>query len=130
MKGFLFLSETELNFHPYSFFFNSLIYFNWRLITLQYSSGFWHTLTWISHGMFPILNRSHPSGSFQCTSPEHPVSCIEPRLVIYFTYDNIHVSMIFSQIIPPLPSPTESKRLFFISVSLLMSHIGSLLPSF
>ena len=26
------------------------IYFNWRLITLQYCGGFCHTLTWISHG--------------------------------------------------------------------------------
>ena len=34
------------------------------------------------------------------TSPEHPASCIEPGLVIYFTYDNIHVSVLFSQIIP------------------------------
>ena len=33
----------------------------------------------------------HPSGSSQCISPEHPVSCIEPALVICFTYDNIHV---------------------------------------
>ena len=31
-------------------FFGKLIYFNWRLITLQYCSGFCHTLTWISHG--------------------------------------------------------------------------------
>jgi len=51
------------------------------------------------------------------------VSCIELRLVIYFTYGNIHVSMLFSQIIPPLPSLTESKSLFFISVSLLLSCI-------
>ena len=29
----------------------------------------------------------------------------------------------FSQIIPPVPSPTESKRLFYTSVSLLLSHI-------
>ena len=35
----------------------------------------------------------HPSGSSQCTSPEHPESCIEPRLVIRFLYDIIHVSM-------------------------------------
>ena len=42
---------------------------------------------------------------------------------IYFTYGNIHVSMLFSQIIPPWPSPTESKRLFYTSVSLLLSHI-------
>ena len=31
--------------------------------------------------------------------------------------------MSFSQIIPPSPSPTESKRLFFTSVSLLLSCI-------
>ena len=31
--------------------------------------------------------------------------------------------MSFSQIIPPFPSPTESKRLFYTSVSLLLSHI-------
>ena len=76
--------------------------------------------------VFPILNPlpppfpNHPSGSSQCTSPEHPVSCIEPRLAVHFTYDIIHVSMLFSQIIPPSPSPTESKRLFYTSVSLLL----------
>ena len=31
--------------------------------------------------------------------------------------------MLFSQIIPPSPSPTESKSLLFSSVSLLLSHI-------
>ena len=65
----------------------------------------------------------HPSESSQCTSPKHPVSCIEPGLVIHFIYDSIHVSMPFSQIIPPSPSPTESKRLFYTSVSLLLSRI-------
>ena len=35
----------------------------------------------------------------------------------------LYVAMPFSQIIPPPPSPTESKRLFYTSVSLLPSHI-------
>ena len=112
-------------------FFYKLIYFNWRLITLQYCIGFaihQHESATGVH-VFPILNPSptsspyHPSGSSQCTSPKHPVSCIEPGLAICFIYDIIHVSMPFPQIIPPSPSPTESKRLFYTSVSLLLSHI-------
>ena len=31
-------------------FFFSFIFISWRVITLQYCSGFCHTLTWISHG--------------------------------------------------------------------------------
>ena len=77
--------------------------------------------------MFPILNPPpspyHPSGSSQRTSPKHPVSCIKPGLATHFIYDSIHVSMPFSQIIPPSSSPTESKRLFYTSVSLLLSHM-------
>ena len=69
----------------------------------------------------PPPTPSLPSGSSQCTSPEHPVSCIEAGLEICFTYDNIHVSMLFSQIIPPSPSPTEYKRLFFKMLSFEMS---------
>ena len=71
----------------------------------------------------PPPSPSHPSGSSQCTSPEHPVSRIEPGLAIRFTYDIIHVSVPFPQIIPPSPSPTETKRLFYTSVYLLLSHI-------
>ena len=63
-----------------------------------------------------------PSGSSQCTSPKHPVSCIKPGLVTRFIHDNIHVSMPFSQISPPSPSPTESIRLIYTSVSLLLSR--------
>ena len=78
-----------------------------------------------SPSWIPLLPASpyHPSGSSQCTSPKHPVSCIEPGLPIHFIYDIIHVSMSFSQIIPPSPSPTESKGLFYTSVSLLLSRI-------
>ena len=63
------------------------------------------------------------SGSSPCTSPKHPVSCIEHRLALRFLHDSIHVSMPFSQIIPPSPSPSESKNPFYTSVSLLLSHI-------
>ena len=98
-----------------------LIYFNWKLITLQFCGCFCHTLTWISHGCtcVPLSQTpqqpscpSHPSGLSQCTSYECPVSCIELGLVIYFTYCNIYVSMLFSQITPPLPSPTSPKVCF------------------
>ena len=99
------------------------------LLYIYYNGFFaihWHESAMGVH-VSPILNPppspSHPSGSFQCTGPEHPVSCIEPGLAIYFTYDNICVSMLFSQIIPPSPSPTESKGLFNTSVSLLLSRI-------
>ena len=98
------------------FFFFFIIIF--LFFTLQYCIGFaihQHESTMGIH-VFPILNPLpppspyHPSGSSQCTSPKHPVFCIEPRLAILFLYDIIHVSMPFSQIIPPSPSPTESKR--------------------
>ena len=75
----------------------------------------------------PPPSPSHPSGSSQCTSPKHPASCIEPGLAIHFTYDNIHVSMPFFHIIPPSPSLTESKRLFYTSVSLLLSPTQTLM---
>jgi len=73
--------------------------------------------------LLPPPSPYHPSGSSQCTSPKHPVSCIKAGLATCFIYDIIHVSVPFSQIIPPSPSPTESKRLYYTSVSLLLSHI-------
>ena len=79
--------------------------------------------------MFPILNP--PPSSLSIPSlwvvpvhqPQASLSCMEPGLATHSIYDIICISMPFSQIIPPSPSPTESKRLFYTSVSLLLSLI-------
>ena len=45
-----------------------LIYFNCRLITFQYCSGFCHTLTWISHECTCVPHPETPSHL-----PPHPI---------------------------------------------------------
>ena len=92
-----------------------LAYIDMNLPQVYMSSQSWTPL--------PPLCPYHLSGSSQCTTPKHPVSCIEPRLAIRFLHDSIHVSMPFSQIIPPSHSPTGSKSLFYTSVSLLLSCV-------
>ena len=48
--------------------FLKYIYFNWRPITLQYCGGFWHPLTWISHGCTCVPHPETPSHL-----PPHPI---------------------------------------------------------
>ena len=43
------------------YLFIYLFFISWRLITLQYCSGFCHTLTWISHGFTCIPHPDPPS---------------------------------------------------------------------
>ena len=116
-----------LIFYQVLFFFN----FNWRLITLQYLGGFCHTLTWISHRCTCV-----PYPEPLSHLPPHPIPLGHPSATALSTLSHasnldwrsnlymiiLHVSMPFSQIIPPSPSPTESKRLFYTFVSLLLSH--------
>ena len=101
------------------------------LITLQYCIGFaihQHESIKGVH-VFPILSPPPtflPVQSLWVIPVHQPqASCImhQTWTVIHFIYDIIHVSMPLSQIIPPSPSPTKSQRLFYISVSLLLSLI-------
>ena len=115
----------------YYFFKFKFIYFNWRLITLQYCIGFAIHQHESASGVhvLPILNptpTSIPIPSLWVIPVHQPqVSCILhwTWTGISFLYDIIHVSMPFSQIISPPPFPTESKRVFYTSVSLLLSRI-------
>ena len=57
----------------YFFFIFSFIFISWRLITLQYftlqyCSGFRHTLAWISHG-FTCVARPDPHSQVSCFKP-------------------------------------------------------------
>ena len=107
------------------------IYFNWRLIILQYCGGFCHIVTGISHGYICAPHPELPSHLLPPHLLPHPIPQHHPSAPALsalshasnldwqcFTYDKIHVSMLFSQIISPVPSPTESKRLFYTSVPL------------
>ena len=119
----IFVKDLFFNIHLFILIGGQLFYnivFGLPCINMNLPQAYTCSPSWTP---LPPPSPYHPSGSSQCTSPKHPVSCIEPGLVTCFIYDIIHVSMPFSQIIPPSPSPIESKRLFFTSVSLLLSRI-------
>ena len=64
-----------------------LIYFNWRLITLQYCDGFCHTFTWISHGCTCVPHPDPPSRLPPCPIPQgHPSA---PALSTLFHASNL-----------------------------------------
>ena len=56
----------------------ALPYINMNPPQVYTCSPFWTPL--------PSPSPYHPSGSSQCTSPKHPVSCSEPGLAIHFIY--------------------------------------------
>ena len=54
--------------HVFFCFFYFIFFISWRLITLQYCSGFCHTLKWISHGFTCVPHPDPPSHL-----PLHPI---------------------------------------------------------
>ena len=120
------------------------IYFNWRLITLQYYSGFCHTLTWISHGFTCVPHPEPPSHlPPHLIRPGHPsapaLSTLSHASYLdwqCFTYDNfICFTMMycFNAILSDHPTLTLSHRVqktvLYICVSFAVLHIGLSLPS-
>ena len=121
--------------HPLLFlpsnFASITVFLSLFIFTLQYCIGFsihQHESAMGVH-VFPILNpppTSLPIPSLWVIPVHHPqASCIllqtwtgNSFLIWYYTY--------FNAILPnhpPTPSPTESKRLFYTSASLLLSRI-------
>ena len=66
------------------------------------------------------IHTSPPSPPHPSVTTAFPVLDSKFPLTVYFTYDNVYVSMLLSQNIPPSPSQTVSKSLSFMSVSPLM----------
>ena len=58
-------------------FFNQFIYFNWRIIALQYRGGFCHSSAWISHGCTCV---PHPESLHL---PPHPIPLGCPRALTF-----------------------------------------------
>ena len=118
--------------HIYFLFFKvKFIYFNWRLITLQYCIGFaiHHHESATGVHVFPILKPpTHlPPRIFPLCHPStpapsilYPASNLDGRFISYMV---LYLFQCHSPKSSHPLSPTESKRLFYISVSLLLSRI-------
>ena len=129
LKSFLPHHNSKASTQPFFFFFCILInYYYFFLLFFFICSKVCHTLKWKGLGFTCLPHPDPPPTSLSTRSfqvfPEHQVralvSCIQPGLVICFTLDSIHVLMLFSWNIPPSPSPTEFKWLFYKSVSLFL----------
>ena len=135
----LFLNTHAPQSSKCSFFKFKFIYFNWRLITLQYCIGFaihQHESATGVH-VFPILNpppTSLPIPSLWVMPVHQPQACCilhqtwtgDSFLIWYYTC--------FNAILPNHPTLSLSHRVqktvLYICVSFAVSHTGLSLPSF
>ena len=106
-----------------SFFF-PFIFISWRLITLQYCSGFCHTSTWISHG-FTCITIPIPSPAFLSIPSLWVFPVHQPWALVSNTCFNAvlseHPTLAFSHRV--------QKSVLYICVSFPVLHIG-FLPAF
>ena len=124
----------------FKFFFNFfIIYICWRLIILQYCSGFCHTLIWISHGFTCVPHPEHPSHL-----PPHSIPLGHPSAPALSTLSHSlnldwwfiwHMIIYMFQCYSPISSPLAlshrvQNTVQYICVSLAVSHTGLSLPSF
>ena len=112
---------------PFLYFFYFLIFFLKLYFIFNVTILYWfcHVSKWIRHRytcvvyqcippQVYILNPPpsslpyHPSGSSQCTSPKHPVSCIEPGLETRFILYMFQCPS--SKSSHPLPLPPSPKK--------------------
>ena len=137
IQEFLFLFFCAVLFFLFSSFLK-FIYFNWWLITFQHCSGFYHTLTWISHGCTCVPHPEpphlppHPISQDHSSSPDlstlSHASNLDWRSV---TYMLIHIFQSYFSNHPTLTfSHRVEKTVLYICVSFAVWHIGSLLASF
>ena len=136
---FLFFFLSVLLYSLILFFKYKFIYFNWRLIILQYCIGFATYQHESSTGIhvFPILNlppSSLPVPSLWVVSVHQPqASSIMHRT---WTGYSLHIwyHTCFNALLPNHPTLTLSHRVqktvLYICVSFAVSHTGLSLPSF
>ena len=127
------LFKEFYGFMSFFFFFRFLNVELYFILFLNFTILYWfcHISKWICHKHTRVPHpepSSLPISSLwvipvhqpQASSIVHPAWTGDSFHIWYYTY--------FNAILPnhpPSPSPTESKRLFYTSVSLLLSHIQS-----
>ena len=133
--------REKCSFSVINFFFK-----NWRIIALQCCVGFCHTTSWINHNyiymcMCISIYISPPSWAFLSPPPSCPFWLSQSArlssllyssspLVIYFTQQCVHMSMLLSQFVPLSPASAVSTRPFSTSDSIPSLQIGSSLLLF
>ena len=129
------IKDSVISFLLPSFLFFMFIFFpfsfiSWRLITLQYSSGFCHTLTWISHGFTCVPHPDPPS-----SLPPHPIPLGHPSApapstcLMHPTWTGNPLS--FASFLPsffPLSLPSSLPPLFSPSFSVCLFYQGTRFP--